>query len=87
MSRTIAGLTAPSSIALGDKLLAGAGIDWSEVGLAEEERLELVEHLLRTLQSFVLDPGDPARTDTELRAYLRRWVAPALRRPATSSPS
>jgi AcrR family transcriptional regulator len=78
ISKTIAGLTAPSSIALGDKLLAGFGIDWSEVGLSEDERLELVEHLLRTLQSFVLDPGDPERTGEELRAYLRRWVAPAL---------
>ena len=80
ISKTIAGLTAPSSIALGDKLLAGFGIDWSEVGLAEDERLELVEHLLRLLQTFFLDPGDPERTSEELRAYLRRWVAPALRR-------
>jgi AcrR family transcriptional regulator len=79
ISRTIAGLTAPSSIALGDKLLAGFGIDWSEVGLAENERLELVEHLLRLLQTFFLDPGEPERTSQELRAYLRRWVAPALR--------
>jgi len=79
ISTTIANLTAPSSIALGGKLLAGFGIDWSEVGLAEDEQLELVEHLLRTLQTFVLDPGDPARTGEELRAYLRRWVAPALR--------
>ncbi len=79
ISTTIANLTAPSSIALGGKLLAGFGIDWSQVGLAEDEQLELVEHLLRTLQTFVLDPGDPARTGEELRAYLRRWVAPALR--------
>lgn len=79
ISTTIANLTAPSSIALGGKLLAGFGIDWSEIGLAEDEQLELVEHLLRTLQTFVLDPGDPARTGEELRAYLRRWVAPALR--------
>lgn len=79
ITSTLSGLTAPSSIALGGKLLAGFGIDWSEVGLAEEEQLELVEHLLRTLQSFVLDPGDPARTGEELRVYLRRWVAPVLR--------
>ncbi len=79
ISKTIAGLTAPSSIALGDKLLAGFGIDWSVVGLAENERLELVEHLLRLLQTFFLDPGEPERTGEELRAYLRRWVAPALR--------
>ena len=80
ISRTVAGLTAPSSIALGSKLLAGFGIDWARFGLTEDERLELVEHLLRILQSFVLDPGDPARTGEELRADLRRWVAPALRK-------
>ncbi|MCW2799480.1 MAG: transcriptional regulator [Aeromicrobium sp.] len=81
ISSTVAGLTAPSSIALGRKLLAGFGIDWADVGLTEDEQLELVEHLLRMLQSFVLDPGVPARTGEELRAYLRRWVAPALRNP------
>jgi AcrR family transcriptional regulator len=79
ISSTVSGLTAPSSIALGRTLLADFGLDWDQVGLAEDEQLELVEHLLRTLQSFVLDPGDPARTGDELRAYLRRWVAPALR--------
>ena len=79
ISTTLAGLTAPSSIALGGKLLAGLGVDWSTGGLAEDDQLELVEHLLRTLQSLVLDPGDPERTGDELRAYLRRWVAPALR--------
>ena len=80
ISSTLADLTAPSSIAIGGKLLAGFGIDWTGVGLAEDEQLELGEHLLRTLQSLVLDPGDPPRTGEELRAYLRRWVAPALRR-------
>jgi AcrR family transcriptional regulator len=79
IASTLSGLTAPSSIALGGKLLAGFGIDWSETGLDEDEQHELVEHLLRVLQSFVLDPGDPARTGDEVRAYLRRWVAPALR--------
>ena len=79
ISTTLAGLTAPSSIALGSKLLGGLGVDWSTGGLAEDDQLELVEHLLRTLQSLVLDPGDPPRTGEDLRAYLRRWVAPALR--------
>lgn len=79
ISTTLAGLTAPSSIALGGKLLADLRVDWSTSGLAEDDQLELVEHLLRTLQSLMLDPGDPPRTGEELRAYLRRWVAPALR--------
>lgn len=80
LSTTVAGLTAPSSIALGRSLLAGFGIDWESVGLDDDAQRELVELLLRTLQSFVLDPGDPPRSGEELRAYLQRWVAPALRR-------
>ena len=31
-------------------------------------------HLLRTLQSLILDPGDPVRTGPELREYLQRWL-------------
>lgn len=79
LSTTVAGLTAPSSIALGRSLLAGFGIDWESLGLDDDAQRELVEHLLRTLQSFVLDPGVPARSGEELREYLQRWVAPALR--------
>jgi AcrR family transcriptional regulator len=79
LSATVAGLTAPSSIALGRSLLAGFGIDWDAIGLDDDAQRDLVEHLLRTLQSFILDPGEPARSGEELREYLRRWVAPALR--------
>lgn len=81
MSATVAGLTAPSSIAIGRELLAGFGIDWTELGLGETAQRELVEHLLRTLQSLVLDPGDPPRDGAQARAYLQRWLAPALRAP------
>lgn len=79
ISSTLAGLTAASSIALGRSLLAGFPIDWEAAGLEADLQRELVEHLLRTLQSLVLDPGDPERTGPELRAYLQRWVAPAVR--------
>jgi AcrR family transcriptional regulator len=80
LSTTVAGLTAPSSIALGRDLLVGFGLDLEGLGLDLPAQGELVEHLLRTLQSIVLDPGDPPRTGDQLRAYLQRWVAPALRR-------
>jgi AcrR family transcriptional regulator len=79
MSRTLAGLTAPSSIALGRSLLAGFPVDWDAAGLDADRQRELVEHLLRTLQSLILDPGVPERSGEELRGYLQRWVAPALR--------
>ena len=67
------------SIALGRELLSGFGLDWVALGLDEHAQRELVEHLLRTLQSLVLDPGNPPRSGDEVRAYLQRWLAPALR--------
>lgn len=79
ISSTVAGLTTPSAIALGRAWLTSFPVDWESLGLSDDAQAELVEHLLRTLQSFVLDPGDPARTGTELRAYLQRWLGPALR--------
>jgi AcrR family transcriptional regulator len=79
IGQTLAGLTAPSSILLGRSLLTSFPVDWADVGLEDDSLRELVEHLLRTLQSLVIDPGDPERSSAELRAYLQRWVAPALR--------
>ncbi|MGN7782118.1 TetR/AcrR family transcriptional regulator [Mycolicibacterium sp. 22603] len=54
-------------------------VDWAAAGFTDSELDELAEHLLRIIQSFVVDPGRPPRTGAQLRAYLRRWVAPALR--------
>ncbi|MCZ4500250.1 MAG: transcriptional regulator, TetR family protein [Marmoricola sp.] len=79
MSGTVADLTSASSIDIGRTLIDGFGLDWTDLGLDESGQRELVEHLLRTLQSFVIDPGAPARTGAELRAYLQRWLAPVLR--------
>jgi hypothetical protein len=79
ISTTLAGLTAPDAIALGRSLLAGFPLDWAAAGLDGAAQRELVEHLLRTLQSLVIDPGHPERSPDELRSYLTRWVAPAVR--------
>jgi AcrR family transcriptional regulator len=54
-------------------------VDWAAAGFDDADLDELAEYLLRIIQSFVVDPGRPPRTGAELRAYLRRWVAPALR--------
>jgi AcrR family transcriptional regulator len=55
-------------------------VDWAAAGFDDAELDELAEYLLRIIQSFVVDPGRPPRTGARLRDYLRRWVAPALRR-------
>lgn len=79
MSGTVANLTSTSSIDIGRNLITGFGIDWKALGWDEDRQRELVEHLLRTLQSLVLDPGAPPRSGSQLRSYLQRWLAPALR--------
>lgn len=77
LSASLRALTAPSSLSLGETLLDQMPIDWDALGLGGAQRAELVEHLLRTLQSLVLDPGD--RSPEEQRQYLGRWLAPAVR--------
>lgn len=79
LSGTVTDLTSPTSIALGQTLLASFGVDWEAAGLDETGQAELVEHMLRTLQTLVLDPGDPPRSGAQVRDYLQRWLAPALR--------
>jgi AcrR family transcriptional regulator len=58
-------------------------VDWAAHGFTDTELDELAEHLLRIIQSFVIDPGRPPRTGQVLRDYMRRWVAGAIVPPAT----
>ena len=53
-------------------------VDWTGLGFTDADLDELAEHLLRIIQSFVLDPGRPPRTGEELRDYMRRWVGSAV---------
>jgi len=53
-------------------------VDWAGLGYSDADLDELAEHLLRVIQSFVIDPGRPPRRGVELRAYLKRWVGAAI---------
>jgi AcrR family transcriptional regulator len=53
-------------------------VDWTALGFTDDDLDELAEHLLRIIQSFILDPGRPPRTGEDLREYLRRWVGGAV---------
>ena len=37
-------------------------VDWAGLGFSDDDLDELAEHLLRIIQSFVIDPGRPPRT-------------------------
>ncbi|MFE9324635.1 TetR/AcrR family transcriptional regulator [Nocardia sp. NPDC052278] len=73
-----AGVTSRIARDFGRSILGRFDVDWVAAGFDDGDLDELVEAMLRTLQSFIVDPGDPPRTGPELRQYLRRWFAPAL---------
>ena len=71
-------MLAPSEIARCRAILQHTHIKWSELGYGDATIDELVEFLLRNIQSMVVAPPDPPRSSAELRRYLRRWIGPAL---------
>lgn len=73
------GITSDTALAFGRSILERFAVDWERAGIDDTRLDELVEHMLRIVQSFVVDPGRPPRQGLELRAYLTTWVAPALR--------
>ena len=69
----------PSAIARCRGILQGTHIDWATLGYDGPTVDELIEFLLRIIQSMLIAPPDPPRSNADLRAFLRRWVGPALR--------
>jgi AcrR family transcriptional regulator len=68
----------PDVIARCRVILHHARIDWDGLGFDENTIDELVEFLLRIIQSMVIAPPEPPRSSAELRGYLHRWIGPAL---------
>jgi AcrR family transcriptional regulator len=68
----------PDVIARCRAVLHHAKIDWDQLGFDDRTIDELVELLLRMIQSMVIAPPEPQRGGAELRAYLHRWIGPAL---------
>jgi len=73
-----ASVTSDIARALGRSIVDRFNVDWNSTGITDERRDDLVEFMLRILQSFIVDPGRPVRSGGELRDYLRQWVAPAI---------
>jgi AcrR family transcriptional regulator len=68
----------PAAIARSRTMLEHTKIDWKALGFNGTRLDELVEFLLRMIQSMVIAPSDPARTGDALRAYLRQWIGPVV---------
>lgn len=78
-------VTSDVALRFATSLLQRFDVDWPAAGFTEDDLGELAEHVLRIIQSFVIDPGNPPRRGDQLRRYLRRWVACAAR-PTVSTP-
>jgi len=81
VSTFAAEVTSETAMAFGRAILERFPVDWARAGFDEQRLAELLEHMLRTIRSFVLDPGRPPRAGQELRRYLARWIAPSVARP------
>jgi AcrR family transcriptional regulator len=73
------GVTSDVALDFAHSMVRRFDVDWAGVGFSDADLDELAEHLLRIIQSFVIDPGRPPRTGDNLRGYLQRWVGAAIR--------
>ncbi|MFD4470334.1 TetR/AcrR family transcriptional regulator [Rhodococcus sp. NPDC058505] len=72
------GLTSEAAQAFGMTMIRRFDVDWERHGYDDASLRELVEFVLRTMQSFFISPGDPQRDEAGLRRYLRRWMGAAI---------
>lgn len=72
-------VTSDIALRFGREMVGRLDVDWAAAGFRDADLDELAEHLLRIIQSFVVDPGRPPRRGDALRSYLRRWVGGSLR--------
>jgi AcrR family transcriptional regulator len=72
-------VTSDLALQFANSILRRFDVDWAGLDFSDADLDELAEHLLRIIQSFVIDPGRPPRQGVELRDYLRRWVGSAVR--------
>jgi AcrR family transcriptional regulator len=80
-------VTSDVALQFANSMLRRFDVDWAALGFTDDLLDELAEHLLRIIQSFVIDPGRPPRAGVDLRDYLRRWVGSAVTPPAVTPPS
>jgi AcrR family transcriptional regulator len=73
------GMVGPTSIGRSRIVLEHTRIDWAALGYSGED-LDLLEILIRIVQSMLIAPSDPPRNRVELRAFLRRWIGPLVAR-------
>jgi AcrR family transcriptional regulator len=77
------GVTSAVGVELGSRILRHLSLDWSAFGIGDDELDDLAELMMRLMVSFLQHPPATPRSPDELRAFVGRWLEPALgtRRP------
>ncbi len=60
-------------------------VDWKLHGFDPTGLAQLAEMTLRTVQSLLTDPGQPAREGLALRRFVAQWLGPAILHPRMTS--
>lgn len=72
-------VTSAMAFSVGADILRRVPVDWTEIGVRDEELEGLAEILMRLFVSFLQSPSDPPRSEADLRALVGRWLGPGLR--------
>ena len=76
------GFTSTVAVDMTRRAFRLSSIDWDALGFSEQDIDELIQLMLRLIASMLIDPPEPPYTKSELRRYLRRWIAPAVEKNA-----
>ena len=68
----------PAAVQRSRAMLEHTHIDWTALGFKGSRMNDLVEFLLRMIQSMVIAPSEPPRNGAKLRKYLRQWIGPIV---------
>jgi AcrR family transcriptional regulator len=76
------GFTSSVAVDMTRQAFRHSSIDWDAHGFSQQDIDELSHLMLRLIASMLIDPPEPPYSKSELRRYLRRWIAPAVEKVA-----
>lgn len=77
------GITSAAGLGLATQFLGDLPVDWTTNGVQECDLEGLAELMLRLIGSLMQHPPATPRSTESDRAFLRRWLGPALTAPGT----
>ncbi|MBU2110934.1 MAG: TetR/AcrR family transcriptional regulator, partial [Actinobacteria bacterium] len=72
------GVTSPAGVGLAAQFLRNLTVDWASADVTDEDLDGLAELMLRLIGSLMQYPASTPRSPDDVRAYVRRWLGPAL---------